>query len=60
MVFTFQYNYLRYIHQKQTSLAGLSIDNSLHTQHFTFLRGIALEKLESNARDWEVCEIYWN
>ena len=40
--------YLRYSHQKQTFLAGLSTDNSLHTQHFTFLRGITLENLESS------------
>ena len=52
--------YLRYSHQKQTSLAGLSTDNSLHIQHFTFLGGITLENLESNARDWEMCEVYWD
>lgn len=60
MVFTFLYNYLRYIQQKQTSLAGLPTDIRLHMQHFTFLRGIALEKLVSNARVWEACEIYWD
>lgn len=59
MVFTFWYNYLIYILQNQTFLAGLSTDNSLHTQHFTFLRGITLKKLESNVRDWKMCEIDW-
>lgn len=59
MVFIFLYNYLRYIFQKETSLACLSTDNSLHTQHFTFLKGIC-KKLESNARNWEVCEMDWD
>lgn len=60
MLFTFLCHYLRNVLQKQTSSAGLSTDSSLHTQHFTFLRGITLKRLASNVRDWKVCEIDWD